>query len=132
MMRLGHGLHTLELGHSDYIVPLTIIFSIQIMFVLMGWTVMKRMGYFHALISGEERSPVAFALICPGVALVVMGHFVLNKVFVVSGIITKFDGFYIGFSAALILLQIATAWLLLRIGREHFRPAAPQEEGQPG
>jgi len=61
-----------------------------------------------------------------------MGHFVLNKVFVVSGVITKFDGFYIGFSAALILLQIATAWLLLRIGREHFRPAPPPEQQQPG
>ena len=44
IMRLEHGLHTLELGHDNYIVPLTIIFSIQIMFVLLGWAVMKRMG----------------------------------------------------------------------------------------
>ncbi len=124
MMRLGHGLHTLELSHGNYIVSLSVIFSIQIMFVLMGWAVMKRMNYFQALFGGEEKSPVAFALICPGVALVVMGHFILNKVFVISGIITKFDGFYIGFSSALVILQIATIWLLLRIGRDHFGSTA--------
>ncbi len=120
MMRLSHGLHTLDLGHgaSNYVL-LIIIFSLQIMFALMGWAVMKRMNYFQAVLKHEETSPVTFALICPGVSLVVMGHFVLNKVIVASGIISKFSVFYMGFSFLLIVLQLITVWLLLRLVRDH-------------
>ncbi len=120
IMRLSHGLHTLELGHgaSNYVL-LTGIFSLQIMFALMGWAVMKRMNYFQSVFKHEEKTPVTFALICPGVALVVMGHFVLNKVIVASGIISQFGIFYIVFSFFLIVLQLMVIWLLFRLVREH-------------
>ncbi len=120
-MRLSHGLYSLELGQgaSNYIL-LVVIFSLQIMFALMGWAVMKRMNYFQAVFKREENSPVTFALICPGVALVVMGHFVLNKVVLASGIISKFGAFYMSFSFLLIVLQLLTAWLLLRLVSDHF------------
>ena len=121
IMRLSHGLHTLELGQgaSNYVL-LMVVFSLQIMFALMGWAVMKRMHYFQALLNHEEKSPVAFALICPGVALVVMGHFVVNKVMVASGIISKFGVFYMGSSLLLVILQFITAWLLLRLVSDQF------------
>jgi len=73
------------------------------MFVLMGLAVMKRMNYFQLLLKREEMSPVSFALICPGVALVVMGHFVVNNVKVASGVIEKFGIFYTGVSISLIV-----------------------------
>ena len=125
IMRLSHGLHTLGLGHgaSNYIL-LVIIFSLQIMFALMGLAVMQRMNYFQALLKREERSPVTFALICPGVALVVMGHFIVNNVMVASGIISKFGVVYIGLSFSLIVLQLITGWLLLRLARDHFKHTA--------
>ena len=121
VMRLSHGLHTLELGRgaSNYVF-LVMIFSLQIMFALMGWAVMKRMNYFQSVLNREEKSPVVFALICPGVALAVMGHFVLNSVMAASGIISKFGLFYIGFSFLLVVLQFFTAWLLIRLARDHF------------
>ena len=121
IMRLSHGLHTLELGHgASNFVLLGIVFSLQIMFALMGLAVMKRMNYFQLLLERKENSPVAFALICPGVALVVMGHFVINKVMVASGIVSKFDIVYMGFSFSLVVLQLMTGWLLLRLARDHF------------
>jgi len=122
MMRLSHGLATLELGHgaSNYIL-LTVFFSIQIIILLMGWAVMKRMNYFETVLSGEEKSPVTLALICPGVAFVIMGHFIVNKVIVASGIITKFGAAYIGLSASLIVIQLLTAWLLFRIVNNQFK-----------
>ena len=121
VIRLSHGLYALELGHgaSNYIF-LVMIFSLQIMFALMGWAVMKRMDYFSEVLSREEKSPVVFALICPGVALVVMGHFVVNTVMVASGIISKFGVTYIGLSFLLIVLQFVTAWLLIRLANDHF------------
>jgi len=121
IMRLSHGLHTLELGHgaSNYIL-LTIIFSIQIMFLLMGWAAMKRMNYFQTLLRHGENTPVTLALICPGVAFVVMGHFVVNKVITASGIISKFGTVYMLLSFALIVLQFITGWLLIRLVHEQF------------
>ena len=121
IMRLSHGLHNLELGDgvSNYFL-LSVFFSLQIMFALMGWAVMSRMKYFQSVLNREENTPLTFALICPGVALVVMGHFVLNKVMVSSEIIDKFGLFYIGFSFLLIVLQFFTAWLLMRLARDHF------------
>ncbi len=89
---------------------------------------MKRMNYFQAVFNHEENSPVTFALICPGVALVVMGHFVLNKVMVASGIISKFGTFYMGSSFLLIVLQLITAWLLLRLVGDHFSPVKQGSE----
>ena len=87
----------------------------------MGIAVMKRMNYFQLLLEKKENSPVTFALICPGVALVVMGHFVVNNVMVASGIISKFDVVYIGFSFSLVVLQLITGWLLFRLARDHFK-----------
>jgi uncharacterized membrane protein YidH (DUF202 family) len=122
IMRLIHGLHTLELGHgASNSVLLVIVFSLQIMFVLMGLAVMKRMNYFQWLLERKENYPVIFALICSGVALVVMGHFVVNKVMVASGVISKFDVMYMGFSFSLVVLQLITGWLLLRLARDHFK-----------
>jgi hypothetical protein len=123
VMRLSHGLYKLELGHgaSNYIL-LSMIFSIQIIFFLMGWSVMRRMRYFHKLLNHEETGPVTLALICPGVAFVVMGHFVLNKVIVESGIIGKFGVVYLILSLALIVLQFMTGWLLFRLAKEQFNP----------
>lgn len=47
---------------------------LQIVFFLLGWSVMKRMKYFKALLNHEEATPVTLALICPGVAFVVITH----------------------------------------------------------
>ncbi|MCK4501910.1 MAG: hypothetical protein KAU22_02680, partial [Desulfuromonadales bacterium] len=122
IMRLSHGLHTLELGQgaSNYIL-LTIIFSLQIIFFLMGSAVMKRMNYFQTLLNHQEKTPVTLALICPGVAFIVMGHFIVNKVIVASGIISEFGAAYIGLAFLLLVLQGFTGWLLLRLAREQFK-----------
>ncbi len=122
ILRVKHGLHTLELSHagSNFILLVTV-FSLQIMFVLMGLAVMKRMNYFKLLLDRKENSPVVFALICPGVALVVSGHFFINNAMVASGIISKFDVVYVGLSFFLIVLQLMTGWLLVRLARDHFK-----------
>lgn len=122
IMRLSHGLHALELGYgaSNYIL-LTVIFSIQIMFLLMGWAIMRKMNYFHKLLNQKESGPITLALICPGVAFIVMGHFILNNVMVKSEIISKFGIIYICISFLLIILQFITGWLLIRLVNDNFQ-----------
>jgi hypothetical protein len=46
-----------------------------------------------------NQSPVAFALVCPGVALTVMGQFFINKALVTSGLLVKFGVVYFGLTA---------------------------------
>lgn len=116
VLRLNHGLHTIHVseGGSLFVVLATIV-AVQLLFALMGWAVMRRMGYFGRLLKREEASPVAFALICPGVALTVMGHFFVNKGLVSAHIVEKFDVTWIVIVTGLTLLQVATGWLLLRL-----------------
>ncbi len=53
----------------------SIIISLQIVFGIVGYVVMKRIGYFKDYLHGEKKSPGVYALICPGVAIFVFGMF---------------------------------------------------------
>ncbi len=55
----------------------SIIISLQIVFGIVGYVVMKRIGYFKDYLHGEKKSPGVYALICPGVAIFVFGMFFL-------------------------------------------------------
>lgn len=127
VMRLSHGLHTLELDHGalNYIF-LVMIFPLQIMFALMGWEVMKRMSYFQAMLSRKEISSVVFCLNLSRASFSSMGHFVLNSVRVASGIVNKFVVIYIRFSFFLVVLQFVITCLFIRLAHDHFgRKNAP-------
>ena len=44
---------------------LSVFLGIQLLFGLIGWAVMRRVGYFGRWVNGPEKSPGAFALVCP-------------------------------------------------------------------
>ncbi len=52
--------------------------SLQIIFGLIGYKVMKHIGYFEEYIESANRSSISFALICPGVAMMVFGMFFIH------------------------------------------------------
>ncbi|MGB0867893.1 MAG: TsoY family (seleno)protein, partial [Granulosicoccaceae bacterium] len=118
-LRLDHGLtHTLEVtADGKPLLFLSVIFGAQWVIALLGGAVISRMDYFGKVMCGEENSPLTLATICPGVALVVMGHFFLNKGLVSAGVIEKFGISYLLVSAALIALQLLTGWFLLKLTR---------------
>ena len=51
---------------ATFFVTLTGIFTLQLGVLLLGYWVMQLNGYLHSHISGRERGPVSFELICPG------------------------------------------------------------------
>lgn len=74
----------------------SVVVALQIIFGILGYQVMKKIGYFEEYIMGEKRSSVSFALICPGVAFMVFGMFFINFGLVFNGIIEKYSiAFYI-------------------------------------
>lgn len=122
-MRQHHGLHahfSAEGGAAETFSMLTSFLSLQVAFTLFGLVVLRRQRYFARFVFGAERSPGSYALVCPGVALSVMGHFFINKGLVAVGLIAKFDAAYWTLTGLAVALQLATIFLVLRLNAKHF------------
>ncbi|SDU25963.1 hypothetical protein [Stappia sp. ES.058] len=104
---------------------LATLFAVQILFGVIGYAVMRRFGYFDRYVSGDERSPGSFALICPGVALWVFGNFVINAGLVRLGVVERF-------SPVWFLLYLPLALLLVQTIRIYFRLNARLLGARPG
>ncbi|WP_022851445.1 TsoY family (seleno)protein [Limisalsivibrio acetivorans] len=113
--------------HHNYDVPLNPVFlyvasssliSLQIVFGIVGYSVMKRIGYFRDYVYGSEKSPGAFALVCPGVAIVVFGMFFIYYGLYQNGIVDRFSIPYFLIIAPLTFIQIKTAMIVFRLNRK--------------
>jgi len=123
MMRQAHGLHVHFDSHSsagDTLVLLTRLLSVEVVFALLGVTILAATGYVRRFLSGETVSPGNYALICPGVALSVMTHFWINKGLVGAGLIAKFGLAYWALTAVALAFQLAMVVLMLYLHRRHF------------
>ncbi|HMQ58827.1 MAG TPA: hypothetical protein PKE65_09790, partial [Rhizobiaceae bacterium] len=87
-MALAHT-YGVEVSAGGLFAFLTAVLAIQALFGLIGWTVMKRARYFERFVTGPEKSPGSFALICPGVAIFVFGSFFINIGLVGIGVVEK-------------------------------------------
>ena len=103
---------------------LSAIFMLQLGVMLLGFRVMQLNGYLKAHLKGAERNPVRFGLICPGVALFVMGMFWWHLVWVESGIVTAFGRVYWLGIALLAIIQLLTLAALLRLSNRLLRHKA--------
>ena len=131
LMRIDHGLvHTLQLGDDggSSFLFLSLVLVTQIFLILLGGAVMKKMHYFRDLWKGEEKTPVVFALICPGVAFSVSQFFFINKGLVASGLIEKFGLFYWTFSGFALTVQLITALALIGLVKQQLFVKKPEPE----
>ncbi|WP_422373106.1 TsoY family (seleno)protein [Hoeflea sp.] len=105
---------------------LSVLFSVQLVFGLLGYMVMKRFGYFDHFIAGEGRSPGSYALICPGVALFVFANFVINAGLVQIGVIEMFSVAWFVLYLPLVYLQARTIAVYFRLNGKMLgnRPAS--------
>lgn len=94
---------------------LTFLLSLQLVFGLIGYAVMKRFGYFAHYVSGEGRSPGSFALICPGVALFVFANFFINPGLVGIGLVEAYSPVYFALYVPLVALQLKTIEVYWRL-----------------
>lgn len=123
-VRMQHGLShhfAAPVEQGRLFVVLTAIFMFQLGVMLLGYRVMQLNGYLHAHLQGDERHPVSFGLICPGVALFVMGMFWWHLVWVQGGMVTAFSGLYWLGIALLAVVQLLTLAALLRLSHRLLR-----------
>jgi hypothetical protein len=96
----------------------TFVVSIQTIFGVLGYTVMKKMGYFKSFLSGEEKSPSSYALVCPGVAVVVMSFFFIHKGLVSLNLVSQFSPVYLLLLLPVVVLQFKTILVYFKLNKK--------------
>ncbi|MCW1954615.1 MAG: hypothetical protein KIH71_001740 [Roseobacter sp.] len=122
-LRQDHGLHASFQGHTttaNTMLWLTQMISVQIVFLLLGLTVLRRQNYFGDFVFGSKTSPGSYALICPGVAFSVLMQFFVNKGLVAAGVIAKFGAAYWAITAIALISQALMVLLILHLNKQHF------------
>lgn len=125
-LRQNHGLHTSFGGNSnpaDTMLWLTQMISVQVVFLLLGLTVLRRQSYFDDFVFGSKTSPGSYALICPGVAFSVLLQFFVNKGLVGAGAIEAFGVAYWSVTTIALISQALMVLLVLRLNKQHFGEA---------
>ena len=96
------------LSKSSLFTLTSVIVALQIIFGILGYKVMKENKYFETFIHGEDKSPVSFALICPGVAFMVFGMFFVNFGLTANSVLDKYSIFYFLMMLPFIFIQYKT------------------------
>ncbi len=123
VLRQNHGLHVNFGGQVNAgadMMFLAKVLSVQLVFALLGVMVLKRQQYMSHFVTGTEKSPGSYALICPGVAMSVFLQFFINKGLVSANIIDKFSVSYWAITAIALALQIGMVWLIFTLNKKHF------------
>jgi hypothetical protein len=104
---LGHHFEH-EMIKSSIFTISSVIVSLQILFGVIGYKLMKSLGYFDKFIYEDKKSPVSLTLICPGVAFMVFGIFFINYGLVFNSVVVKYSITYFAFYIPLVFIQYKT------------------------
>jgi hypothetical protein len=125
IMGLDHAF-ALDVPEPALFVLTSVILSLEILFGLLGYVVMQRLGYFRDYVAGNEHSPGAYSLICPGVAFFVFGWFWIMFGLVGNGLVTPLTPAFFVLLLPLIFVQWKSLETLLRLNRKLLsRASAP-------
>jgi len=109
-----HRFHA-EMPKTDMFALTSAIISLQIIFGLLGYAVMKRVKYFKTFVFGEKKSVGSLALICPGVAFTVFYLFLIQYGFVFTGVVTKFSVVYFLLIVPILYIHYKTVFYFFKL-----------------
>lgn len=117
-MRTTHGMGEHLGAHvsmgTNYGVLIAIL-SVQLVFGLIGFAVMKRLNYFKDFIHGDRVHATTYALVCPGVALPVFGLFVVKFALMGNMLVMMWTPAMYLFLLPFLLVQIKTLQVLVKL-----------------
>jgi len=108
---------------------LSILISIQIIFLGIGFFVLKQIGYFkqYTHLTGSKKSAGSFTLICPGVAFFVLGMFFVGDGLIKTGIVDQFSVWHFLVLIPFVFSQFKTIQVLTRINKKNFNKETVKE-----
>ncbi len=109
-----------KLEYSSLFTFGSFILSLQLIFGILGYKVMKHIGYFETFVESENRSPISFALICPGVALMVFGMFFIHTGLIPNKVIDANSVAYFAMMAPFAYVQFITIRLFFKLKQKFF------------
>ncbi len=118
IIRISMGLHhSLEatLSKSSFFVLTSTIISLQIFIGLIGYKVMKAVGYFRDHSQGDSANAGSFALVCPGVAFVVFAEFFLSFGLINNGLMDLLSPMHIVLLSIVVLVLLQTLRVFFRL-----------------
>ena len=118
LIRISFGLdHHFDdtLAKSSLFTITSVVVALQLIFGLLGLKVMKEIGYFEEFVHGDKKSPVSFALICPGVAFMVFGFFFINLGLTLNGVVEKYSVAYFLLMVPYMFVQYKTVEYFFRL-----------------
>lgn len=117
---VSHNFYHVQPSPYLTLLVLATLFSLQILFGAVGYRVMQQLDYFKIYVSGPERSPGSFTLICPGIAFFVQGMFLLGWGMVKTNIVPLFSPIYFLLLIPLVYIQLKTIRVLFQLVYKHF------------
>ncbi|WP_333828088.1 TsoY family (seleno)protein [Pararhodobacter sp.] len=126
LLRQEHGLGEHFAAHAEAagtMMMLTQMIAFQVLFGILGFFVLARLGYAKRFLFGRDNSAGAYALVCPGVGFAVLMQFWINKGLVGAGLLDKFSAPYWALTAIALISQFAMVWLVFHLNRRHFGAA---------
>ncbi len=100
---------------TDLLLFTTVVVSLQVIFGLIGYAVMKKLNYFADYAGGAKSNAGAFALICPGVAFFVFGMFFISFGLVMPKLVGAGSWMYYLLMVPLIAVQLKTIQVYFRL-----------------
>lgn len=99
-------------------VMLSALLSVQIIFGLIGYFLLKQNRYFADFVHGEKLSAGSYTLICPGVAFFVLGMFFISWGLVETHVLSIFSPVYFIILAPFALIQLKTIRTLFKLNKK--------------
>jgi hypothetical protein len=118
MIRITMGLHhgfEQPLSRPGLFVFTSVVLSLEILAGLIGYKVMKQVGYFDDYLHGAKGDAGSFALVCPGVAIFVFGFFFISFGLLKNKLIPPLSLSYFLILAPFVWIQLKTLWVFMKL-----------------
>lgn len=89
--------------------------SIQLAFLMDSPAVMKKNRFYKSFVFSQQTAPLPFTLLCPGVALIVLGYVFLHIGLVKNDLIEGGTPLYAFGMPIIVVAQLATIGLMITL-----------------
>ncbi|MDP3893808.1 hypothetical protein [Nocardioides sp.] len=128
---VAHSFSNTELSPAVAFVLLGLLLAAQLVMGVAGYLVMRAQGYFATYVRGNGASVPAYGLVCPGVAVAVLGMFFIHWGLVRTETIALFSWPHLALLGIVLAVQVRTIETAVRLNRKLLGSSDPADPSHP-